>query len=342
LKVTLSEVARRAGTSATTAARVIHGNGYVSAENRARVEQSIKDLDYRPNMLARGLRNNRSYAVGLVLNSATLNPFYTRVSHAVRTSANAAGLSVLNFNHTFDAEVEREGISRFIDHGIEAVFTCNIYDPQNYEAIINLGIPVIEIERSIIEGTSHLEFDPLPGMIAAVGSFLSAGHRKITFLGGLTQSDFLGPIPEKSVENLRSEAFLAALRHHGLDDSTARMEFTEYLNHADTNKLRGFEWARIALTQPDRPKALICGSDVLAAGVLQAAYQFGLRVPQDLAIAGYDDSLSCFLSPPIASVLPPYQELGSTLIEMITQIKEGNGAAVRRQLPTSFVYRPSL
>src|SRR5689334_15245068 len=123
MKVTIADVAARAGVSPTLAARVIHDNGYVSEENRQRVADAVRELGYSPNMMARGLRNNRSYLVGLVLSSAPHNPYFTKVSHSVRTAANAAGLSVLNFNHSYSAELERQGIRRMIEHGVEAIFT---------------------------------------------------------------------------------------------------------------------------------------------------------------------------------------------------------------------------
>ena len=337
-KITLNEVALMAEVSAATAARVVHANGYVSDGNRQRVEAAIRDLGYRPNIQARGLRNSRSYTIGVILSSATANPFFTNVSHALRMAANAQGLSVLNFNHNYDLKVEREGVARLLDHNVEAVIACHVFDPRNLQPVIDAGIPIIEIERQVLPSAHHLLLDPAPGMLEAVRSLAAAGHQRITFLGGIARYDDSGKADARSVEHQRGEAFRSVIRACGLPAQSARIDETLYDDNDTSGPLHGMTWGKLALAKPDRPTAVIAGSDVLAAGVLQAAQALGLTVPKDLAVLGYDDSLARFLSPPLPSIAQPYQHIGIAAIEMAQKAASTPGP-FQQTLFTRFIAR---
>ena len=122
---TLAEVARLAGVSTATVARVIKSSGYVSSEARGRVEAAISAKGYRPNAIARGLRQRRSFIVGHILTSITVNPFFVNVAHWAEEEALKHGYKTFLFNHNGSRERERLGIERFIERRVDAVLFTN-------------------------------------------------------------------------------------------------------------------------------------------------------------------------------------------------------------------------
>ncbi len=220
----------------------------------------------------------------------------------------------------------------------KAVILCHAFDPANLRPLIDARVPIIEVERQFLDG-HHLDIDPLPGLLAALQLLKRHGHRRITFLGGRTSAG--RPKPLHNVETGRLEAFQKAVLDIGLDPSQACGAIVDYDGKDMTGRLQGQVWADGILRSPQRPTAIITGSDVLAAGVLQAAYSIGLHVPEDLSIIGYDDSLARFLSPPLTTVAQPYDDIGRVAMEMVLETKETT-STLRRKLPTCLIERSGV
>ena len=185
-KATMADVARMARVSPTVAARVVQGVGYVSEEKRQRVQEAIQATGYRPNLLARSLRTAHTCTLGLVLSYACENPFFTHISHAVRTAAIDAGYSMLTVNHGYSSIAEAQGVRQFVDHRVDAVVLCHPYRMANLQPLIDYRIPIIQIERQLMPQAHIIRLDPRPGLSAAMDELCAAGHRRIAFLGGRT------------------------------------------------------------------------------------------------------------------------------------------------------------
>ena len=339
-KPTMADVALYAGVSPTTAARVLHGNGYVSEANREKVLKAAADLEYHPNIQARSLRYSRSFLIGVVLSSAVRNPFFARISHAIRLQANAAGLSILNFNHNYDHATEVDGLRRLLDHRVEAVILCHSFEIGNLAPIQKAGIPIIEIERAFLPETHKILIDPKPGLTAALRDLGAHGHRRIDFLGGsAARGSYGGSSSRSRADEERADAFLQAACDAGLDPRDLRVSTGQYDEDSGTT-LEGLVRGRELLTRADRPTAIVAGSDVLAAGVLQAAYELGLQVPRDISIVGYDDSLGLFLAPALSSVRQPYEDIAKFAIEMA--LAGGKKPSSARTIETTYVQRSSV
>ncbi|WP_420003875.1 LacI family DNA-binding transcriptional regulator [Arenibacterium sp. LLYu02] len=341
-KATMADVARLAGVSPATAARVIHNNGYVSDENKERVLAAVQETGYRPNIQARSLRNSRSYTVGVVLSSAVQNPFFTNISHALRIAANRSGLSLLNFNHNYDARMERDGLQRFIEHNVEAVILCHALAPEHLKPVHAVGIPVVEIERTRVSEAARVKIDPRPGMQAALKDLVAKGHRRIAFLAGMAGiTNRPGSTPLDS-DHDRRNAFLEVAQACGLDAASLIVSEGPYDTPSVEDPLEGLTRGRALLTAAERPTAVIAGSDLLAAGLLQAALELGLRVPEDLSVIGYDDSIARFLAPALSSIRQPFEAIGEAAIELaLSPITAGQGPQ-SRSLATTYVPRQSV
>ncbi|MGO1074943.1 LacI family DNA-binding transcriptional regulator [Inquilinus sp. CA228] len=331
----MADVAREAGVSPSTASRVLHSSGYASAENRQRVLLAAEKVGYRPNMQARGLRTQRSYTLGISLDSATSNPYFTNVAHAVRTQAAAAGFSLLTVDHEFDSAVERDGLRHFLDHSVEAVIVCHPFDAGNFAFVKDAGVPIIQIERDVIVGAHCVAIDPEPGFERALEHLLQLNHRRIGYVGG-HRSTQASPQRGKSVEDRRVHAFRTFGGAMGLDPAQCPVFVIPYDSDISGGTLSGYQFAQQLLRERDCPTALVVGSDVLAAGILQAAHDFGISVPQDLSIIGYDDSIAKLLSPPLTTIAHPYREIASGVLNILEMTAAGPSRPLRRVVRSEF------
>ncbi|NTG45458.1 LacI family DNA-binding transcriptional regulator [Rhizobium rhizogenes] len=341
-KPTMADVARVANVSPTTAARVVHGNGYVSKENRTRVLAAVETLSYRPNLQARSLRTQRSFTLGLVLSSARENPFFAKLSHALRTTARSAGYSMLTVNHSHSAETEADGVRQFLEHQVEAVVACHAFNPGNFTPIVENGIPIIQIEREVVPQTHLVTINPRPGLQEALSDLVAGGHRRVAFLGGndLGKNRLIAPT---LTERERAETFLAVASEMGLDVGECPILLGDYVPPATDERLPGYELANQLLGAGGvlPVTAIIAGSDILAAGILQALYERGVRIPHDCSLVGYDDSLARFLAPALTSIAQPYESIARAVVEIATSL-DTDGPLLRRQVKTGLVRRDSI
>lgn len=342
-RLTLEKVARRAGVSTATVARVIQAKGYVALETRARVENVLRETGYRPNAMARGLRQQRSYTLGHMLVEITCNPFYAHVAKSVESAAIAVGYKTLSYNHNHDAEIERIGVDRLIDRRIDAMILTYAVEADNVERLKTAGIPVVQIERERTLGTHSVLVDSAAGTTEAVAHLIALGHRRIAFVGG---DPALYPHPgirPRGVEEERLESYVAALRAGGISPDPDLIRLGLYFSFADGGAgTEGYLHTRALLDLANRPTAILAGCDVLAVGVLQALYEARLRVPDDISVIGFDDTIAMRLAPPLTSVAQPMAKLGAEAVRLaVAAIGDPETEPTTVTLPTRLVIRQS-
>lgn len=338
-KPTMADVARLAQVSPTTAARVVHDNGYVSEENREQVLRAVKTLGYRPNLQARSLRTQRSQTLGLIYSDQD-NPIFTRLADAIRKAALTQGYSMLSVDYDYVGSSEADGIGQFIDRQVDFVIAFHAFDPKSYVQLLASGIPVIQIERAILPDTHFIALDPRPGLSQALKALMAQGHRNIGFIGG--SETFRGqPSLTKEVELQRAETFLAEASQLGLNPDHCPVLTGEYYARDMGGRLMGQVLASRMLDGPIPVTAIIAGSDILAAGILHEYYARRLRVPDDISLVGYDDSIAELLCPQLASILQPYDEIAAVAMEIVTSSHNG-GPLLQRSVATRLVSRQSI
>jgi len=335
-KPTMADVAKAAGVSPSTAARVVNGQGYVSDENREAVTRAVESLGYRPNLQARSLRMARSQTLGLIY-SDEANPVFTKLSHAIRVAASAAGYTMLSVDHDTDGKGETGGIGQFLDHRADVVISCHAHDPAAYEPLRAAGIPIIQIERMFLPDTHLVAYDPRPGLGEALGLLTGLGHRRIGFIGG---SDLYEgrPRPAIDIEAERAGTFLTEARARGLATGDCPVELGPYYARDEDGRLTGEVMVRQMLARGP-VTAIIAGSDLLAAGILQGLYDMGLRVPDDISVISYDDSIADLLSPPLHAIRQPYNQIAAAVMEIVAA---AHGPRLRRSVATRLVSRRSV
>src|SRR6185437_4295833 len=174
--VTLKDVARIAGVSTATVARVLHDSGYIAEETRKQVEAAIRATGYRMNVVAQGLRKQQTMSIGHILHSIMPNPFYAGVALGVEQEALKQGWSVLMINVQGDAQRERLGVETLIQRRVDAILFTSAVDEANVSLALEAGLQVVQLQQPTAIPTHQVTADNYVGSVAAVEHLIALGH----------------------------------------------------------------------------------------------------------------------------------------------------------------------
>lgn len=307
MNIKMSDVAKAAGVSLATVGRVLHNNGYVSEDKRREIERIIKEMGYIPNRIAQGLKSSRSNIIGH-LTLFNTNMQFKEISSAVNTAAASSGYHVLTLTSHIGLGEEEQQINDLIGHRVDGVIVTSYHSISKdlIGRLLENHIPVVMIERTFdMPMVDRIVVNDRASSLGAVQHMLQKGHRRIGFIGcKLTHQ----------VEEDRYAGYLDALSEARI---TPHEEWVQVMSEYS------IEAGRMAIDQLLRagqpPTAIFMTSDIYACGVLQVLYERGLRVPDDLSLVGYDNTLSALLSPPITSVGLPFKEIGDHALQLLLQ-----------------------
>lgn len=303
----MADVARLAGVSQTTVGRVIHKNGYVSAENRQRVEEAVRKLGYVPNTMAQGLKNGVQL-IGHILQFSP-NMLFAQISRAVDEACTQKGYQVLNFTkYGLPGEDERI-VTEFIGRRVSGVIITSIgrLEAPLLKKLERARIPVVWIERAP-EHCDRVLLDDHAGTYSAVESMIKAGHRKIAYIG-LDSG--------QSVEKLRLQGYRDALRDNGIVPDRQMEKLMESYQPPSGCRAMADLWEN-----GPRPTGVFGAADTLICGAMQYLYQAEVKIPTELSLMGYDNTVSEILSPPVNSVGIHAAEMGRKAVELLLRRRE--------------------
>jgi len=303
----VKEVAAAAGVSLGTVSNVLNRPDRVSARTRERVERAMAELGFVRNESARLLRAGRSSTLAYVMLDVT-NPFFTDVAQGIESAAEQHDLSLFLCNSDNSAARERTYLTRLQEQRVQGVLVTPV-DPSEplLDEVVRLGTPVVIVDRTRdAETHCSVAVDDVLGGRLAVEHLLDLGHLRIAFVGG----------PERigQVRDRRAGA-RHALTAAGHDPDGLVEVATEALTVAEGRSAG----ERIAgMSAGSRPTAAFCANDLLALGLLQTFVSLGFRVPEDVAIVGYDDiEFAEAAAVPLTSVRQPRRQLGRRATELL-------------------------
>jgi LacI family transcriptional regulator/LacI family repressor for deo operon, udp, cdd, tsx, nupC, and nupG len=304
--VGLKDVARRAGVSVSTVSRVLTGSPLVNAETRGRVQQAIDALEYRPNRVARRLRGDTAQAslIGLVVPDIQ-NPFFAEVARGVEHVAQAHGYMVFVGNSDEDERAERRYLELMRAERVDGIILPPSSDNASaVAALARAGLPVVCVDRRLPgAGLDTVVADNVGGGRAATRHLLEVGHRRIGFIGGRSQL---------STTKERLDGYHRALAEGGVAADAA------LVRAGDSRQEGGRAMARELLSLAHPPTALVVGNNLMTLGALETIHAMGRRIPDDVAVVGYDDMpWAAALNPPLTAVRQPGQELGRRAAELL-------------------------
>jgi DNA-binding LacI/PurR family transcriptional regulator len=330
---TLEAVARRAGVSRATVSRVVNGSTTVAVAIREAVNQAVVELGYVPNQAARSLVTQRTESIALIL-PETANRvfsddmFFPAVIRGVSSELEAADKQLVLMMAGSAASHDR--VERYAMAGhVDGVMFASMHGADPLPGTLaRLGMPVVCSGRPMSPPETpipYVDVDHFGGVTAAVRHLLATGHRRIATIAG----------PQDMVAGVdRLNGYRAAMTDAGLAEHTAIGDFTR------ESGVR----AMLQLVADD-PKldAVFVASDMMAHGALQALRDAGRRVPEDVAVIGFDDfEISRYSDPPLTTVRQPIVDMGRTMARQMLGLVEGRtDVAEAVVLPTELVVRAS-
>jgi LacI family transcriptional regulator len=303
-RVTIEDVARAAGVSRQTVSRAINDKGEISPATRQRVLEIIKDLDYRPSAIARGLATQRTGTLGLVVPDIA-NPFFSDIARGVEEKAYAAGYNVFLCTTYEDPRREADVLESLEEKRIDGLVLCSSRIEEDGLRSRLGGFPAVVLVNRRVAGydASVVRVDSELGGKLGTQLLLQAGHRAVGFLAG----------PSTSVDGrLRVIGYRAAL-------SAAGLPCEPDLEQECASNVEGGRTAALAfLARHLDLTALLCYNDLVAIGALQACAKLGLEVPAQLAVVGFDDiEMASWVSPPLTTCGSPRFDLGVQAMQLL-------------------------
>jgi LacI family transcriptional regulator len=328
--VTIADVAERAGVSKTTVSHVLSGKRPVAPATRERIEQVIEELGFRPNALARSLRMQRTQIVALILPDIT-NPYYPILARGLQDAMVEEGYHAFLCNTDGDKDQEAAFIADAVQRKVDGIVLASLYSrTQDVDAYIKNGIIFVSLSSAI----EHPEVDRVSsdneqGAIYATRYLLERGHRRIGMIGS-------------SLEQHPSSTRLAGYRR-ALEEAHIPFE-TVLFAQGDFTRAGGARAMCKLIEQAERPTAVFCANDLMAIGAMDAAHELGMRIPDDIAIVGYDDiEAASLVSPKLTTVLNPAYEKGKAAGQLLLERVQGKykGPGRRVFIPPKFIKRES-
>jgi LacI family transcriptional regulator len=331
MALTLEDIARKCGVSRSTVSRVINGEANVSPDTRQRVTEMIQQINFQPNLAARGLAVGKTRVLGVVIpmgvTAIFTDPFFPLLIQGVSIACNSCDYSVMLWLD--DPEYERRTVRQVLYSGlVDGVIVAS--HPMDDPIITALGegkLPYVTVGRSPTNNqVNFIDVDNYGGARKAIQYLIGLGRRRIAHISG----------PRNLIAGFdRYQGYLSALYDGGIfPDPTLVVE-------GDFTDLSGY--LAIQRLLPAHPDAIFAASDAMANGALRGLIEAGLRVPQDVSLIGFDDiPFSSRTIPPLTTIRQPIQRVGSLAAETLIQVIDHPQTQPRQViLPTELIVRGS-
>lgn len=324
----VKDVALRAGVSVGTVSNVLNRPEQVSPDVRARVEATIADLGYFPNLAAQALRTGVSPLVGVAILDIT-NPFFMEAAAGVERRLNTNGCVMALSSTRSDLKEESQLIRTLVGQGVRGILlTPTDLDLREARWAVSRGVPVVLFDfPGVSEDMSSIWVDDKAGASLAVSHLLNLGHRRIGFLNGPRRVRQAGDRMrgvEHAVASTTATVDLRVVEVEGFTAEAGRDAMASILAgigifpmHQVASSTHSDAIIRPTLP-PDFPTAFFCANDLIAFGAMTTLRDSGVRIPQDVSLVGFDDiSVAAQMSVPLTTVRQPMDELGWAAADML-------------------------
>ncbi|MGG5359498.1 MULTISPECIES: LacI family DNA-binding transcriptional regulator [unclassified Enterococcus] len=327
--VTIKDIARSAGVSHTTVSRALNDSPLIKNETKKKIREIAEQLDYVPNLSAKGLVNQKKYLIGLFFSSihqGTSSSFLADTIAGIRNALDGNyGLSVESID-TLDQEKDAK-LQRY--DGV-IVMSQSDEDQPFIDYLKQQAIPFVVVNRCIPDKSIYNVFaNDAEGVTQAIDYAIRLGHKKIAYIGG--KENFRST-------NERKKGVLESLRKAGL------LIENDYFLTGDYSLQSGLEQMNQLLSLPELPTLVFCGNDDMAIGALRSITLAGFSVPQDISLIGFDDSpVVSYLNPPLTTVHKPLREISEQGTKMLLSLIQGTPPSKKKvQLTTTLNIRQSV
>ncbi|MDK9754831.1 substrate-binding domain-containing protein [Vibrio sp. D173a] len=329
---TMKDIAKLAGVSTSTVSHVINKTRFVSEEISERVNNAAKELNYyAPSALARSLKVNRTKTIGMLVTTST-NPFFGEVVKGVERSCYQKGYSLILCNTEGDNERMRESINTLLQKRVDGlILMCSSLEGERIDVFERYpDIPVVVMDWGPMLFTSDkIQDNSLRGGYLAAKYLIDCGHKEV---GCIT-----GPLIKHQAQ-MRYEGYKRAMLE-------AELEFNaNWIVESDFECEGGYQAFKKMVERGPLPSSIFVSNDMMAMGVINAANELGIQIPEQLSIIGYDDiHIAKFMSPSLTTIHQPKYRLGQAAVEtLLRKLDDKSDEAQVVQLEPTLVERNSV
>ncbi|EIO5096044.1 substrate-binding domain-containing protein [Vibrio parahaemolyticus] len=329
---TMKDIAKLAGVSTSTVSHVINKTRFVSEEISERVNNAAKELNYyAPSALARSLKVNRTKTIGMLVTTST-NPFFGEVVKGVERSCYHKGYSLILCNTEGDNERMRQSINTLLQKRVDGlILMCSSLEGERIDVFERYpDIPVVVMDWGPMLFTSDkIQDNSLRGGYLAAKYLIDCGHTEI---GCIT-----GPLIKHQAQ-MRYEGYKRAMNEAGLEFNA------NWIIESDFECEGGYQAFKKMAERGTLPSSIFVSNDMMAMGVINAANELDIKVPDDLSIIGYDDiHIAKFMSPSLTTIHQPKYRLGQAAVEtLVRRLDDKSNEAQVVQLEPTLVVRNSV
>lgn len=325
---TIKEVASKAGVSICTVSRALAGKDMIKPATRAAVLQAARELNYEPNHVAQSLKKGKTNTLGLILPDIT-NPYYPKLAKYIEKSTAKRGYMVLLCNSDNQIKKERQFVDMLKARNVDGVLVAPVSNEiKHIQKLKSSGIPYVILNRNYPEDLCCIASDNYYGAYVMTQYLMKRGHKRI---GGLFQGFHI------SIYQERYQGMCDAMREQGLaiDESLLLTDLDD-----DNDRYKQIEKL---ICRENRPTAIFASNDMLAINVYRAAYEQGIRIPENLSVAGYDDiPMALMVNPPLTTYLQPEDQLSELAVDYLASMIDGGEAYTHQKLRGSVIERKSV
>ncbi|GAA4376121.1 LacI family DNA-binding transcriptional regulator [Hymenobacter koreensis] len=331
-RASLTDLAKALNLSASTISRALSDHEDVSEATKARVRQLADELNYQPNQLAAALRRGRSNTLGVLVPHIT-GHFFPQVVHGIATEASKAGFNVMICQSNEDVKQERKNIDLLMNAQVEGILVSlanTTKDFSHFEAVRKQNLPLVFFDRVVEDfggsNVSAVVLDDYQGAYQVVAHLIEQGCTRI--------AHFTGPL-HLNIHKNRHQGYLDALQAHGIpvDERLTAL--------CPMNQQGGQQAMEKLLKLPQPPDAIFSSNDLAAVGAMQTVKAHGLRVPHDMAIAGFSNEVFTTLTEPmLTSVDQHCEQMGKTAVRLLQKMLKS--PAENHETPPPIILKPDL
>ena len=327
--VTLKDVAKVAGVSYATVSRALSGSPEISEETRRRILKLCKEMGYTPNSVARSMVKRCTNVLGLIVPSLN-NPFMSELTAHLEIYARTRGYNLMVCNSSYDYDLEKEVFSLLVGRQVDGIIMIPVghesYEPLN---ALTSQVPTVFISENMKDyPENYVSVDNHRGMQIATEYLYSLGHRSILYFGARSDS---------KTHQLRLDGYLSTCEKLSIEPHVLRSSYTR------SSREVGYAMGGEYFSRPHQETAILCAADMLAIGVMQAAFEAGVRIPKDVSLMGFDNiSFSALPQIDLTTVNQPTQQMAIAAVDMLLErVKDPAAEHAKLILPPSLIVRKS-
>ncbi|NJM68989.1 MAG: LacI family transcriptional regulator [Scytonema sp. RU_4_4] len=353
-KISISDIARKAGVSHTTVSRALRDSPLISSKVREEIKQLAREMKYVPNGIAQSLLSSRTNTIGVVVTSIA-DPFFAEVVEGIEQIARSAGLSVLLSASHRDLEQEIAAIDNLHRRRVDGMLVADSrMNKHHTKQRVQIAVPTVFINAQAEDQPEmfhSVAIDDYLGARLAVEHLVNLGHTCIGYLGVGDKRSLLPKADRSKSNQQRLEGYRMALSEAGLPQMTDWIAINDEDNVRSSDVATGQKMLSKLVTTG--VTSIFCYNDMVAVGALLASRELGISVPQDLSLVGFDGiALSGYVTPPLTTVSQPMLEIGRSAMQMLLDlleektvekrvlspflVKRGSSAAFKNNPPSHF------